>query len=308
MLKGDNMIDVFIIGAGVSGMTAAIYVKRAGYNVKIVEKHMYGGQIIQTNEIENYPGFSHIDGPTLAMNLNDQLKNLDIAIDSEEVTKIEKQENSFKIFTSKDEYEAKAVIVATGSREKKLGLDNEDRLVGRGISYCATCDGSFYKGKRVAVVGGKNTAMCSAITLSKTAEKVYILVRKDEIYGDIVNRDKLVGLDNVEVLFETEVKVINGDDKLESIEVLSKKEKKTLEIDALFMAIGSIPNLEFLGSYLELDKFNYLKADETMQTSVAGIFASGDCRSKEIRQLTTAVSDGTISALSAVDYIEKNKL
>lgn len=300
------MIDVFIIGAGVSGMTAAIYAKRAGYEVKIVEKYIYGGQIVQTNDIENYPGFSHIDGPTLAMNLNDQLKNLGITINTEEISKIERVGNEIKLVSDKGEYSAKTVIVASGSRERKLGLENEDKLVGRGISYCATCDGAFYKDKTVAVVGGRNTAIASIMALAKYAKKVYAFVRAEELTGDMLSVDKIKEMNNVELHLETIVTKINGESKLDSVEIDTKGNKKEIVLDGLFMAIGSVPNLEFLNGYLDLDKYGYLAAGEDMKTNIEGIFASGDCRSKEVRQLTTAVSDGTIAALEAVSYIEKN--
>ncbi len=300
------MIDIFIIGAGVSGMTAAIYAKRAGYEVKIVEKYIYGGQIVQTNDIENYPGFSHIDGPSLAMNLHDQLKNLGISINTEEVTNIERVGQEIKVITDKGEYTAKTVIVAAGSREKKLGLENEDKLVGRGLSYCATCDGNFYKDKTVAVVGGRNTAIISVLALAKYSKKVYVFVRAEEMTGDNLSIERIKQLPNVELHYETIVSKINGDSKLESVEITHKGQTQTVELDGLFLAIGSVPNLEFLNGYLKLDKYGYIDAGEDMKTSVEGIYASGDCRTKEIRQLTTAVSDGTIAALEAVSYIESN--
>lgn len=300
------MINIFIIGAGVSGMTAAIYAKRAGYEVKIVEKYIYGGQIVQTNDIENYPGFSHIDGPSLAMNLHDQLKNLGISINTEEVTNIERVGQEIKVITDKGEYTAKTVIVAAGSREKKLGLENEDKLVGRGLSYCATCDGNFYKDKTVAVVGGRNTAIISVLALAKYSKKVYVFVRAEEMTGDNLSIERIKQLPNVELHYETIVSKINGDSKLESVEITHKGQTQTVELDGLFLAIGSVPNLEFLNGYLKLDKYGYIDAGEDMKTSVEGIYASGDCRTKEIRQLTTAVSDGTIAALEAVSYIESN--
>lgn len=299
------MIDVFIVGAGLSGMTAAIYAKRAGYNVKIIEKYIYGGQIVQTNDIENYPGFSHIDGPSLAMNLNEQLRTLDISINTEELKSFVKEGNYINIKTDKADYQAKALIIATGSKAKTLSLENEERLVGKGISYCAVCDGNFYKGKIAGVVGGRNTAMISVLSLAKIAKKVYMFVRADQLAGDSISIEKIKNLENVEIMYNTEIRQIKGESKLESLIIDSNGQEKEVAIDGLFMAIGSLANLEFLDKSLSTDKFGYLITDENMKTNVDGIYASGDCRSKEIRQITTAVSDGTIAALSAVDYIEK---
>lgn len=299
------MTDIFIVGAGLSGMTAAIYAKRAGYTVKIIEKYIYGGQIVQTNDIENYPGFSHIDGPSLAMKLNEQLSSLDIRISTEELKSFKKEDGYISLKTDKDEYKAKTLIIATGSKPRTLSIANEERLVGKGISYCAVCDGNFYKDKIVGVVGGRNTAMISVMSLAKTAKKVYMFVRAAQLAGDNISIEKVKKLDNVEIMYNTEVEEIQGDKKLESLIVDNNGDKQTIIIDGLFMAIGSLANLDFINDSLKTDDFGYLLTDEKMKTNIDGIYASGDCRSKEIRQITTAVSDGTIAALSAVDYIEK---
>lgn len=300
------MIDVFIVGAGFAGMTAAIYATRAGYGVKIIEKYIYGGQIVQTGDIENYPGFTKIDGPSLSMKLHDQLKHLGLSVDTEELVSIEEEGNLKKIVTNKASYLAKTVIVATGSKERELGLPNEEKLKARGISYCATCDGNFYKGKELAVVGGRNTAIMSALELARVATKVYLLVRADQLKGDKTNIDKVLANPKIEVKYNTTVSKIYGDNHLESINILENGEEKPLAIAAMFLAIGSIPNTEMFKNYLALDDYNYIIADESTKTSVPGVFVAGDCRTKTVRQLTTAASDGTIAALEAANYIDNS--
>lgn len=286
------MYDVIIVGAGVSGLTASIYGIRAGKKVLVFEKSNYGGQIINASLVENYPGIDKISGYDLATNLYNQAINLGVEVKYEEVIKI----NSNEVITNNNKYLAKDIIIATGCNNKKLGLDNEDKLIGKGISYCATCDGNFYKGKVVAVVGGGNTALEDAIYLSKLASKVYLIHRRDTFRGEAKYVDELKNTSNVEILLNSSVTKINGDTKLDSILV----DDKELKVDGLFIAIGQIPNSSLVENILELDKYGYIKSDDT-KTNIDNIYVSGDVRSKEVRQLTTATSDGTISMMNIIN-------
>ena len=296
--------DIIIIGAGPAGLTSAIYARRANKNVLVLEAKSYGGQIINTLDIENYPVEEHISGFEFATKLYNQAKNLGAEIVFEKVVDINDLGNEKEVVTTKNTYKAKAIIIATGSENRKLGLPNEDELVGKGISYCATCDGAFYKKKTVAVVGGGNTALEDALYLSDIVEKVYLIHRRDEFRGEESTINHLKEKDNVEFIYNSNVTKLNANDRLESIEVTNKDgSTKTIEVSGLFVAVGRIPENQNFAKLVELDETGYVKAGEDCHTNVPGIFVAGDNRVKEIRQLVTATSDGAVAATAAVKYI-----
>lgn len=298
------MYDVVIIGAGPAGLTAAIYIRRAAKKVLVLEAKVYGGQIVNTLDIENYPAEEHISGYDFATKLYNQAKNLGAEIVFEKVISIETNGKQKKVITTDNVYEAGSVIIATGSENKKLGLPNEDQLIGKGISYCATCDGAFYKNKKVAVVGGGNTALEDALYLADVAEKVYLIHRRSEFRGEDSTVSRLKGKENIQFVLNSNVTKLNAGNKLESIEVASTDGKvRTIEIDGLFVAIGRIPESKAFANLIKLDDAGYIEADEKCHTNVDGIFVAGDSRTKDVRQLVTAVSDGAIAATEAVKYI-----
>lgn len=298
------MYDVVIIGAGPAGLTAAIYTRRAAKKVLVLEAKVYGGQIVNTLDIENYPAEEHISGYDFATKLYNQAKNLGAEIVFEKVISIEANGKQKKVITTDNVYEAGSVIIATGSENKKLGLPNEDQLIGKGISYCATCDGAFYKNKKVAVVGGGNTALEDALYLADVAEKVYLIHRRSEFRGEDSTVSRLKGKENIQFVLNSNVTKLNAGNKLESIEVASTDGKvRTIEIDGLFVAIGRIPESKAFANLIKLDDAGYIEADEKCHTNVDGIFVAGDSRTKDVRQLVTAASDGAIAATEAVKYI-----
>ncbi|MBQ6484022.1 MAG: thioredoxin-disulfide reductase [Carnobacterium sp.] len=298
------MYDVVIIGAGPAGLTAAIYIRRAAKKVLVLEAKVYGGQIVNALDIENYPAEEHISGYDFATKLYNQAKNLGAEIVFEKVISIEANGKQKKVITTDNVYEAGSVIIATGSENKKLGLPNEDQLIGKGISYCATCDGAFYKNKKVAVVGGGNTALEDALYLADVAEKVYLIHRRSEFRGEDSTVSRLKGKENIQFVLNSNVTKLNAGNKLESIEVASTDGKvRAIEIDGLFVAIGRIPESKAFANLIKLDDAGYIEADEKCHTNVDGIFVAGDSRTKDVRQLVTAASDGAIAATEAVKYI-----
>lgn len=298
------MYDIVIVGAGPAGLTAAIYARRASKKVLVLEAKSYGGQIINTLDIENYPVEAHISGFDFATKLYNQAKDLGAEIIFEKVVDINDKDSIKEIITTKNTYSAKAVIIATGSENRKLGLSNEDQLVGKGISYCATCDGAFYKGKTVAVVGGGNTALEDALYLADVASKVYLIHRRDEFRGEESTVSHLKEKDNIEFVYNSNVTKLNANERLKSIEITNIDGSiKTIDVDGLFVAVGRIPENQNFAKLINLDESGYVKAGEDCITNVAGIFVAGDNRIKEVRQLVTATSDGAIAATNAVKYI-----
>ncbi len=298
------MYDIIIVGAGPAGLTAAIYAKRAGKSVLVLEAMAYGGQIINTPDIENYPVEANISGFDFATKLYNQAKGLGAEILFEKVTRIDQNGGEKTVVTNKNNYSAKAVIIATGSANRKLGLSNESELVGKGISYCATCDGAFYRKKKVAVVGGGNTALEDALYLADIAEKVYLIHRRDEFRGESKTADLLKDRSNVEILYNSKVTGLNADDRLSSIEVTNNDGSvKSVDVDGLFVAVGRVPENQSFAGLIDLDDAGYVIAGETCTTNADGIFVAGDNRTKEVRQLVTATSDGAIAATAAVKYI-----
>ena len=301
------MYDVIVIGAGTAGMTAGIYARRAGKTVLIIEKKNYGGQIINTPEVENYPGISKVSGFTFANNLYNQTRELGAEFKFEEVIKIQNNSGYKVVVTNKTKYQGKTVIIATGAKNRPLGVNNEDKLTGAGVSYCATCDGAFFRGKDAAVVGGGNTALEDALFLSDYCNLVYVVHRRNEFRGEKGLTDILKEKGNVKFVFDSVVKSIKGEQSVEGLEILNVKKNTLSEIkvQGVFIAIGQMPDNEKFSDMVELDGKGYIKADETCTTNTEGVFVAGDCRTKQVRQLTTAASDGAVAALAACSYINK---
>lgn len=300
------MYDIIIIGAGPAGLSAAIYARRSGKSVLVLEEKSYGGQIVNTPNIENYPGIAHISGFEFATNLYNQAKDFGAEFKFEKAIGVENNGNSKVVKTSKDEHEAKAVIIATGAKNRKLGFDNEDSLVGKGVSYCATCDGMFFKDKAVAVNGGGNTAVEDAMFLSNYCSKVYIIHRRDEFRADDKDVDRLKEKENVELVLDSTVSEIlsktdeSGNEHVSGVKVKNKNtnEERVLDVEGLFIAIGQVPDNESFKDVVELEN-GYVKALEDCKTNTPGIYVAGDCRTKTVRQLATAASDGAIAAIAA---------
>ncbi len=302
------MYDTIIVGAGTAGLTAAIYLRRASKKVLVFEAKSYGGQIVNASIIDNYPAEAHISGFDFATKLYNQAKELGSEIRFEKVVNIEDGDIK-KVITEKDTYECKTIILATGSDNRKLGLEDEDKLIGKGISYCATCDGNFYKNKVVAVAGGGNSAIEDALYLSNLASKVYVIHRRDEFRAEDKLLNELKEKNNVEFILNSNVTKLNSNDLLESIELTDKDgNKKVINLDGLFIAVGRIPENENFASIVNLNENGYVIATEDCNTNVPGIFVAGDNRTKTVRQLVTAASDGAVAASEAIKYINKNKL
>ncbi len=299
------MADIVIVGAGTAGLSAAIYALRAGKSVLLLEQMTYGGQIINTPEVENYPGIKSISGFDFAQGLYEQATALGAELKYEQVLSIEDGAVK-KVKTSGGEYECGAIILATGAKNRPLGLDREQELIGSGISYCATCDGAFFKGRVVAVNGGGNTALEDALFLSNYCSRVYLIHRRDEFRGEAKQVEKLKAKENIEFVLNSTITELVGDDELSGVKVHDKVtgEDKLIELDGLFIAIGQMPENSAFAPLIELDKGGYIVAGEDCKTNVPGIFAAGDCRTKTVRQLTTAAADGAVAALAACAYID----
>ncbi len=300
--------DIIVIGAGPAGLTSAIYGRRANKKVLVLEAKSYGGQIINTLDIENYPAEEHISGFDFATKLYNQAKNLGAEIVFEKAVEVNDLGKEKEIKTTKNNYKTKTVIIATGSENRKLGLPNENELIGKGISYCATCDGAFYKKKIVAVVGGGNTALEDALYLSNIANKVYLIHRRDKFRAEEKVVELIKEKDNIELLYNSNITKLISNEKLEKIEITSNDGNiKTINIDGLFVAVGRIPENQNFAKLVELDENGYIVANENCHTNIEGIFVAGDNRTKTVRQLVTATSDGANAATSAIKYINDNK-
>ena len=305
-----DVLDLVIVGAGPAGITAAIYAKRASINFALYEKSFVGGNVVNAFEIENYPGYAKINGADLAMQFNSNLTELNIDVNYDEVTKISKENDIFSLETAySGTLHAKKVLLALGTKSKKLGLPNEDQFMGRGISTCATCDGNFYKGKDVLVVGGGNTAIEDALYLANITKKVYLVHRRDTFRADFKSIQLLKEKKNVEFIYQSNVTKINGKDKLESVEITNNQgEKKVIKIDGLFIAIGQVPQNECFKNTIKVDDNGYVLAKENCHTNKKGIFVAGDVRRKSLRQLVTAISDGAVAATEAIKYLDNMQL
>ncbi len=300
-----NMKDIIIIGGGPAALTAALYAGRAGLDALMLEKQYEGGQIVTTNEVENYPGFRSITGSELANTMYEHAKDFGSIMKYEEAIDIKVDGDIKKVITGVNTYESKVIILSMGSKPKKLGIDREEELTGKGVSYCATCDGGFFRKKVVAVVGGGDTAVEDALHLSRIAEKVYVIVRRDSLRANKSAQKKLFETNNVEIIWNSGVIKLNGEEKLSGIEIKNNKDGKidNLEVNGVFVAIGSDPSSELVKDLVALDKNGYIIADESCKTNVDGIFAIGDIRTKEVRQVLTAAADGAVSIYGAEKYL-----
>lgn len=301
------MYDIVIVGAGPAGLTAALYALRAGKTVLVIEKGSFGGQITFSPKVENIPGFVAISGNEFADKLVEQVIEQGGEFESDEVTAITDGPVKKVVTAEGAEYEAKAVIIATGAKHRMLGVAGEENYVGNGISFCAVCDGAFYKDQTVAVVGGGNSALVEAILLADLVKKLYIVQNLDFLTADAKLVQQLAAKDNVEYFYGVTVDSFEGESTLEGMTIVKTAtgEKTKLTLDGVFVAIGLIPQNEAFKNVIALNNWGYADSDESCLTETKGIFVAGDCRSKRIRQVTTAAADGAVAALAAADYIDK---
>ncbi len=300
------MQDVVIIGGGTAGLTAALYLLRAGKHVLILESEVFGGQISSSPRVENYPGIMQISGSEFTDQLLEQVTALGAQIEMERATSIQERDGMKIVITDEHEYPCKSVIIATGSKHRHLGISQEEDFIGRGVSYCAVCDGAFFRGKETAVVGGGSAALQSALYLSQFCTHVYLIVRRNVFRGEPHLVKAIEQKENISVLYNTIVSALEGDTVLTGLTLKSTDTQTIshLPVTGLFVSIGQAPDNTAFSDILDLDAGGYISAGEDCKTSSEGIFAAGDCRSKAVRQLTTAASDGTISALAACQYID----
>lgn len=303
--KMNEIYDVVIIGSGAAGLTAAVYGKRAELKMIVIEKEpASGGQILNTYEVDNYPGLPGINGYDLGMKFREHAEKLGAEFVNDEVLRIESSGEDFHVVGEERIYETKTVIIATGAHHRKLSVVGEEELTGMGVSYCATCDGAFFRNKVAAVVGGGDVAIEDAIFLSRMCKKVYLIHRRDVLRGAKTLQTQLFGLENVEIIWDTLVEGIEGGDQVESLTLKNDKtgEVRKLAVDGVFIAVGINPQSEAFNSLVEMDH-GYIKAGEDCETNVPGIFAAGDVRTKQLRQISTAVSDGANAITSVERYL-----
>ena len=302
--------DLIIIGSGPAGLAAAIYAQRARLNTLVVEKAMVsGGQVLTTYEVDNYPGLPGMGGYDLGMKLREHADALGAVFAEDEVVRVENDGEIKRVVCEQETYEAKALIIATGAHHRKLGVPGEEELAGAGVSYCATCDGAFFRGQVTAVVGGGSTALEDAEFLSAYCEKVYLIHRRDEFRGEQWLAENLRKKENVEFVLNAVVTDIIGEGSVQGIRVKDTKtgESREISVAGLFVAIGQMPDNKAFEPLVELDAGGYIQAGEDCRTSNDGVFAAGDCRTKTVRQLTTAAADGAVAGLAACEYINRNE-
>ena len=302
----DNTIyDCIIVGAGPAGLTSAIYLLRAGKKVLILEKSAIGGGIASTPMIENYPGCARISGEQLADNLFAQVTDFGGELEVWEVKKIEEDGDHYKLVTDGPDFFAKTIIIATGTTWRRLGLPNEENLIGHGISFCVTCDGAFYKDQTVAIIGGGNTAVTNALELSEICKKLIVVQNLADLTGENILNEKLKAKENVEIIYNATVKELIGEDELKGIVINTPDGEKKIDVDGMFISIGLVPQTDFVKDSITLNKFNYIDAVENCNTNLKGVFVAGDVRNKAYHQITTATSDGTVAALEVQKYLDK---
>ncbi|MBR5637371.1 MAG: thioredoxin-disulfide reductase [Pseudobutyrivibrio sp.] len=300
--------DVIVIGAGPAGLAAAIYGKRAGRNILVLDtSSISGGQILSTYEIDNYPGLPEISGEDLAKAMKAHCEKLEVEFARGRVTSIVDKGEIKELITKKATYETRTVIVATGASNKRLGCPGEEELSGMGVSYCATCDGAFFKDKVVAVVGGGDVALEDAIYLARFCEKVYLIHRRDEFRGAAVLQEQVKASEKIQIIYDTTVEEIIGQDKVESISIKDKNsgEIKRINLDGVFIAVGNVPNTGAIQGLPAQNEAGYIIADESCETSIPGIYAAGDVRTKQLRQVITATADGANAIASIEKYLQK---
>ena len=298
------MYDIIVIGAGPAGLTAALYALRASKSVLVIEQSTFGGQVTFSPKIENYPGIPEMSGNEFADKLLDQVLSMGADVEMEKVTGIMDEGSRKLVFADNKKYEAAAVIIAVGVHHRQLGLPNENALVGNGVSYCAVCDGAFFKDKVVGVVGGGNSALQEAVLLSDLCEKVYVFQNLAFLTGEKKLVDILSNKSNVEFILEATVKELKGEEELSGVVLSTKNGDKEVSLDGLFVAIGLEPKNSAFAEIAGLDANGYFDAGESCVTKTAGVFVAGDCRQKSIRQITTASADGAVAALAACRYID----
>ena len=303
----NKIYDMIVIGGGPAGYTAALYGARAGLEVLVLEKFSAGGQMTQTQQIDNYPGFDEgIDGFSLGFKMQAGAEKFGARTEQTEVLSVKLDESPKVISTDMGDFFAKTVVVATGAEHKHLGIDGEDALIGRGVGYCAACDGMLFRGKTVAVVGGGNSAAADALLLSKICEKVYVIHRRDAMRAEKIYHEPLMKAENVEFKWNCTVEEFVADAKLSGVVIADKLsgEKETLTLDGLFISVGRSPVTELFRGQLDIDAQGYIVADETTRTNIAGVYAVGDVRTKVVRQIVTAAADGAVAVHFAQEYIE----
>ncbi|MBQ9045647.1 MAG: FAD-dependent oxidoreductase [Oscillospiraceae bacterium] len=299
------LYDIIIIGGGPAGLTAAVYARRAGKTVLILEKNTFGGQITWSPRVENFPGFASISGTELGDLMTNQAMDQGAEVELEEVCAVEDGADGKVVkCVSGAEYEGRAVILAIGAKPRALGVAREEALTGSGVNYCAVCDGAFYAGAPVAVVGGGNSALQDAMLLSETCSKVYLVHRRDSFRGEQKLADALSQKANVEFVLNARVTELLGDEELRGVVVEQDGAQRTLDVEGVFVAVGHQPDNDAFASLMALDPRGYADADEGCRTQTPGFFVAGDCRKKGVHQLTTAVADGAVAALAAVSYID----
>ena len=300
------MYDIIVVGAGPAGLTAALYARRAEKSVLLIERSTFGGQVTYAPKIENYPGYVSLSGNELADKMVEQVLEQGADVEMDTVTEIRDEGSVKRVITENGEYEARAVIIATGVKHRMLGLAGEHELVGKGISFCAVCDGAFYRDMTVAVIGGGNSALQEALLLSDGCKKVYVIQNLDTFTGEASLVNRLREKDNVELIMGTVVTDLVSDGELRAIRIKNNGgQEDELKVDGMFIAIGLIPNNAPFSALAELNDYGYFASDESCTTKTAGIFVAGDCRSKTIRQITTATADGASAALAACRYLEQ---
>jgi len=301
------MYDIIIIGSGPAGLSAAIYAQRACLDTIVIEKNgISGGQVLNTWEVDNYPGFPGVTGFELSRQFREHANKLGARVVQDEVVQVELSGNVKKVVCEEETYEARCVILASGAHHRTLEVPGEEELRGAGVSYCATCDGAFFRGRTVAVVGGGDAALEDAIFLARMCEKVYIVHRRDKLRGAKRLQERLQALGNIEFVWNSETAAIEGNGQVEALRLRQTKtgEEKRLDVDGVFIAVGIAPESELYAGQLELDEQGYIRADESGQTSVPGVFAAGDVRTKALRQILTAASDGANCVASAERYLQ----
>ena len=301
------MYDIIIIGSGPAGLSAAIYAQRACLDTSVIEKNgISGGQVLNTWEVDNYPGFPGVTGLELSRQFREHANKLGARVVQDEVVQVELSGNVKKVVCEEETYEARCVILASGAHHRTLEVPGEEELRGAGVSYCATCDGAFFRGRTVAVVGGGDAALEDAIFLARMCEKVYIVHRRDKLRGAKRLQERLQALENIEFVWNSETAAIEGNGQVEALRLRQTKtgEEKRLDVDGVFIAVGIAPESELYAGQLELDEQGYIRADESGQTSVPGVFAAGDVRTKALRQILTAASDGANCVASAERYLQ----
>lgn len=305
----NHIYDTVIIGAGPAGCSAALYASRAGLDTALIEKYSPGGQMALTGDIDNYPGFEEgVDGFTLGMKMHKGAERFGITTIYGEITGVDFSDKIKKLTTSSGEILARTVIIASGAKARELGVENEKNLIGKGVHYCAHCDGNFYRNKTVVVVGGGNSAAADALYLSRLAEKVYVVHRRDTLRATKIYHEPLMKAENVEFLWNSTVEEFITELRVKGVRIKDTVtgEKKDVPCDGVFVSIGRDPMTEFLKGAVDLDERGYVIADETTKTNVDGVFAAGDVRTKALRQVVTAVADGAVAVHFAEEYMNEN--